>query len=111
MQLEMHNVVCRRHHTLVLTGELEIVSAPELEAMVRRLIAGGVASLVLDLSGLTFIDSRGVHALLAAEELSRRDGYELSLLPGPHTVQRLFELAEVSDRLSFESDYARSATP
>lgn len=47
---------------LVLGGELDIASADDLTTAVEALIEPGM-ELVLDLDGLTFADSAGVHAL------------------------------------------------
>jgi anti-sigma B factor antagonist len=49
---------------LVLTGDLDYDTAPELSAFVRELFSGKVSDLALDLSGLDFVDSSGVAALI-----------------------------------------------
>ncbi|MGJ6967232.1 STAS domain-containing protein [Streptosporangium sp. G11] len=49
---------------LVLSGDLDYDTAPELFARVRELFSGEVRDLDLDLSGLEFIDSSGVAALI-----------------------------------------------
>ena len=46
---------------LALVGELDLITAPALDAAVRELPANG--PLTLDLSQLTFIDSSGLHAI------------------------------------------------
>jgi anti-sigma B factor antagonist len=88
-------------HTLVLTGELDLASAPELEGMVAQACADGAREIVLDLSRLRFIDSSGLKAILSARSLCATNGCELYLTPGQEPVQRLFELTRVIDRLQF----------
>jgi anti-anti-sigma factor len=57
---------------------------------------------VIDLGGLTFIDSSGLRVLLLADARARERGYELVLLPGQETVQRVFEMTGALDVLRFE---------
>ena len=71
-------------------GELDMASAPELEKQVKRLQWAGAASIVIDLSGLDFIDSTGLHVLILAHR--RAPEGQLTLLRGPRPVHRVFEL-------------------
>jgi anti-sigma B factor antagonist len=50
---------------LVLSGDLDYDTAPELSGVARELLPGQVRNLDLDLSGLQFIDSSGVAALIS----------------------------------------------
>jgi anti-anti-sigma factor len=88
-------------HWLILTGELDLASAPALEARIERLCVEGASVVVLDLSKLGFMDSTGLQAVLAATKRCERDGLELLLTGATGAVQRLFELTGVraSDRL------------
>ena len=81
-------------------GELDIATAPLLDEILREL-AGRGASAVLDLSELAFIDSSGIRSVLSAYAASRRDGFGLTMLPGPPAVMRVLELSGVRDRLPF----------
>ncbi len=60
-----------------------------------------MASIVVDLSGLTFMDSTGIRVLIMANARSRDDGNRLALLRGPAAVQRVFELSGVDSLLPF----------
>jgi anti-sigma B factor antagonist len=91
-------------HTLLLAGELDMATAPELEASVAGLCAEGAGEVVLDLSGLTFIDSTGLRAILAARAQCVGGGREFALIPGQRSVQRLFELAGLIDKLPFRGE-------
>lgn len=84
---------------LSIYGELDVASAPILEKQLKRLQWAGAAAIVVDLSGLDFIDSTGLHVLLLA---SRRapDG-QLTLLRGSRNVHRVFELTGTDDLLPF----------
>jgi len=52
--------------TLVLTGELDLATAPQLAAAVDAAIAEGVGKIVIDAAALSFIDSAGVNVLVHA---------------------------------------------
>jgi anti-sigma B factor antagonist len=85
----------------MLTGELDLASTPILQAAIASLVRtiNGAGAITLDLSGLQFIDSTGLHAILATAELCQANGYEFSLVPGPPNVQRLFEIVNLVDVL------------
>lgn len=88
-------------HTLLLTGELDIASAAELEEQAQRLCTRPVGELVLDLSQLEFIDSAGLNAILRVRALCQEHTCEFCLTPGAQPVQRLFEITRLVDRLPF----------
>ena len=77
---------------VVPAGELDAGSATELDRTVRDLRAGGAEALVLDLRALTFVDSAGLRLLLSMRNDAKRDGHDLTLIPGSREVQRVFEL-------------------
>jgi anti-anti-sigma factor len=81
-----------------LGGELDIATAPQLERTLDlpQLLARIV---VLDLRELTFIDSCGVHAIVAASNRARRAGRRLVLLRGPPAVDRMLTPTGYSDQL------------
>ena len=88
-------------HRIAVEGELDLATAEELERELLRVEAGAAQVIVVDLSGLTFIDSSGVRLLLRAHARSRADGNRLTLLRGPAAVQRVFELTGILDVLPF----------
>jgi anti-anti-sigma factor len=84
-------------------GELDLATAPELRATVEELLGSGFDDVVVDLADLTFLDSSGLHVLLALHAAAELDGYRFRLRPGPPAVQRIFELTGTLDQLAFES--------
>ena len=87
---------------VALNGELDLASAPELERELREAEAANPARVIIDLSGLGFMDSTGLQALLRTRERASSSAYELALRRGPHQVQRVFELTKTADAFSFE---------
>src|SRR3954462_7749947 len=74
-------------------GELDVLSAPVLQAQINELREAGCRRILLDLRGLSFMDCRGLHLILCCDAESRRDGFALKLIPGTRAVQRVFEIA------------------
>jgi anti-sigma B factor antagonist len=89
--------------TLVLSGELDLASSWLLDCPLRRIGANGTRSFTLDLSGVTFIDSAGIRAVLAARGLCAARRCEFMLVPGPAQVQRVFEMSGLIDHLPFRN--------
>lgn len=87
--------------TIVLTGEADLLGAPNIEAALKDASAGEPELIVIDLRKLTFIDSSGLQALITGHELCRARGHELRIVPGPENVQRLFELTGMNEALPF----------
>jgi anti-sigma B factor antagonist len=86
-------------HIIELIGELDLDGAPRLEEELRSVEASDVASIVVDLGRLEFIDSTGIRLLVMACERSEEG--RVSLLRGPKQVHRVFEITDLADRLPF----------
>ena len=91
--------------TVVLaTGDLDMETAPQLESVVAA-EAGEAGALVIDLSGVHFIDSSGLRGLL---RIRQRSG-GLRLAAPSATVRRLLDLTALSD--AFPIDPATDSPP
>jgi anti-anti-sigma factor len=86
---------------LALGGELDLATLPQLERRLLESEAKRPARILIDLHGLRFIDSSGLHALLSARQRAEEAGWELTLIRGSRAVQRLFELTGVDAMFSF----------
>lgn len=84
---------------MVLTGELDLASEREFSHRLELLSGDGV-TLVLDLSGVSFIDSRGVQALVHAAQEARAASRRICLAPDVSPqVKRLFEITNTGSHL------------
>jgi anti-anti-sigma factor len=84
------------------TGELDLSGAGALEAELERLTADpDLGTVVLDLSGLEFMDSSGLRTIGLADMRAREAGRRFALVRGPETVHRVFEITRMSARLDF----------
>ena len=82
-------------------GELDILTAPELERVVRELLQSGFDHLIIDLAQLDFLESSGLKLLLTLQGEAVRGEFALELLPGCAAVQRVFELTSTFALLPF----------
>ena len=82
-------------------GEIDMATVPVVETHLSELQAAGFGQVTLDLRGVSFLDSTGLRMILEWDARSRADGFAFSLVAGPPTVQRLFELTRTTARLKF----------
>ena len=66
--------------------------------------ADGVRHLVLDLRGLTFMDSTGLHELIKQNEFARNNRHNLAVVRGTEAIDRLLEVTGVKDNLVLVDD-------
>ncbi len=94
----------RRADVLILSlrGELDLATSALLQRELDAAEAARPVRLVVDLSGLEFIDSSGLNTLVQARERASQNGHQLSLMQGPRAVQRLFELTKSVALFSFD---------
>jgi len=80
---------------LTVAGELDVVGAPDLRQSVMDAVKTGRHRLVLDLSGVDFIDSFGLGVLVGALKRVRLlDGDLMVIVPEPR-VRRVLEVCDL----------------
>lgn len=92
-------------------GELDLATTAQLQRELARVIETGPGRIVIDLGGVEFLDSTGLHTLLVVYAQARRDNWELTIIPGARAVQRIFEITSTIDRLPFAAANGRAPTP
>jgi anti-anti-sigma factor len=87
---------------LTLAGELDIVTAPELEQCLSEILAEPHARVLLDLHELKFVDSAGVSVLIRAKNQAAEDGRQLVLRRPTAQVHDVFAVVGLVDWLVFD---------
>ena len=88
------------------SGELDLATVAEFDGTLRSQLASGPVR--LDLSGLTFMDSSGLHALDDVLRDAPREGWKLSISPAlQHGVRQILELTGMMAVLPFETPARR----
>jgi anti-sigma B factor antagonist len=106
--------VQRREHIAIVQprGELDLASVETLRSKLdaaiaetrRAVLDDGMetaAHVVLDLRGLSFIDSTGLHLLVALDQRAARDGFLLTLLAPAAPIYRAIQLCGLDQVLPF----------
>jgi anti-sigma B factor antagonist len=89
---------------LALSGEFDMVAAPALHNRIEA--ARSSHGLVLDLAGVTFMDSATLKALLRAREDRSARGVRLVLAAVPRPVRRLLDLTGTFELFEHAPDTA-----
>ena len=93
-------------HIVNVSGEIHVSTAPAFREQLNGVIEGGATMLVLDLSGVDFIDSTGLSVLLNGLRLvSQRHG-RLALVCANPTVMRLFQITSLDATFDIFEDRA-----
>ena len=79
-------------------GRLNMVSAPLLRGAVADAIAGGRPRVVVDLSGVEFMDSSGLGALVGCLKTARQAGGDLRISAPSDQVVMVLQLSNL-DRI------------
>jgi anti-sigma B factor antagonist len=74
---------------LVVSGEIDAHSAPVLESHLASLPSGDV---VLDMSGVSFIDSSGLRVLVSEQQRRAAGGLQFAVVDPSVSVERLFAM-------------------
>ena len=102
MSSPQFNVDVRREGSALVVapqGELDMATVGEVRAELEGEL-GGASTLVLDLRGLTFLDTSGLQLVFEQQKRAERDSFAFVLVRGPERVQRLFDIAGMNDRLT-----------
>ena len=76
-------------------GEVDRHESPRLRTALLDALAGGPAAVVVDLAGVSFMDSSGVATLVEAMKLAKAAGVPLTLCSMSGTVRDVFALARL----------------
>jgi anti-sigma B factor antagonist len=81
-------------------GELDLATADELEAALKG-STDGHRQLIVDLRGLSFMDSVGLDLLLRWARLAGERGVAFRVVRGARPVDRVFDLTNTRSRFDF----------
>ncbi len=82
-------------------GDLDMVTVGQVERELIDLRDVGFDDIVLDLRGITFMDSSGLNLLLSEHRTAQAAGHRFRLIGGSEAARRLFELSGTSGAFDF----------
>lgn len=84
--------------TVTVRGEIDLETTADLSSALANL--KGSSAVHLDLTGVDYMDSTGLRALLLAKEEAERDGRTLQVTAASNIVTRLIEITGVNGLLA-----------
>ena len=88
---------------IVATGEIDSSSAPQFRQILEPLLVDAdVSEIVVDLGGVTFLDSAGLCVLAAAHRRTKGRNVELRVLASSRAVIRPLQITGLWDLLRVE---------
>jgi len=76
-------------------GDVDLVTAPELETELLDTAHSGARQVVVDLTEATFFDSSGAHALMRAGERLQSTGLQFAIVCGNHVIKSILEITGI----------------
>jgi anti-sigma B factor antagonist len=93
-----------RTSVIAVEGEIHVSTAPEFSGILAASLESGHTRLVLDLSGVMFIDSTGLSVLLNTLRRLTRAGGAMALVCSNPTVLRLFEITKLDSTFDIHAE-------
>ena len=81
-----------RTHVIEVVGQVDLYSAPEFKEQITRVIESGAKRVIVDLTGVGFMDSTGLGVLMGAFKRLRAARAELLLVVTNYDVERVLEI-------------------
>ncbi|MEV7907849.1 STAS domain-containing protein [Streptomyces anulatus] len=93
MELKVSTRSHAGHTVMVIVGEIDLYTAPGLQAEFTRLLQESPAThVVIDMSGVEFCDSTGMNVLLSALKRLRERGGTLELAAPRPAVRKILQV-------------------
>jgi anti-sigma B factor antagonist len=82
---------------IAVSGEIDVATAPQLREVLHRVIAEGGSTVVLDLLGVTFLDSTALGVLVGALKRCRETGGDLQVVVADPRIMKIFEITGLTN--------------
>ena len=104
VDIVVHTHTADTWSVLTVAGELDVVGAPELRQHVINAVRSGAHHLVLDLTGVAFVDSFGLGVLIGALKRVRLLDGDLKLVVTEARVRRVLEVCDLDRVFTLHTD-------
>lgn len=78
--------------TVVASGEIDVATAPDLRDALYRLVDRGERAVTVDMAAVSFIDSSGLGALVAALKRARQQDGDITVVNLHGAARKVFEI-------------------
>ena len=93
---------------VTLEGELDLGSAYAFDRRLLAIEQTQPKMIVVDLRGLTMLDSAGLGRLVSAQRRARRGGWKLVLVRGGRAIQRVLQMTQLVDHFDIAGDLSNA---
>jgi anti-anti-sigma factor len=85
------------------TGEIDLSNAAELLDEIGDAVRSGAAAIIVDLSGVTFLDSSGIAMLFRLRQRLAHSRQELRLVvPGDSPIRRVLDITRMGELIPIQ---------
>ena len=91
-------------------GEVDVFTAPGLDAAISAGLAAGHPRLVVDLTGVTFLDSTGLGVLVKGLKGAREAGGSMHLVVTSDRIRKIFEITGLDSAMPLFDTVADAVT-
>ena len=95
-------------HIIRVRGEIHVSSAPQFAQRLSAAIDSGKTAMVLDMSGVEFIDSTGLSVLLNGLRLVTQMDGRMAIVCANPTVLRLFQITSLDETFDIFDNRAKA---
>jgi anti-anti-sigma factor len=92
-----------RVFVVVLEGELDMNTSPDLEPRLQGLRQGEGVTVIVDVSGLAFIDSSGLNALVVGARELQASGGRMVVAGATDRISRVFDIVRLVESVDIEA--------
>jgi anti-sigma B factor antagonist len=78
-------------------GEVDLHTAPKVQSAIERAAENGVHAVVVDMSGIEFMDSTALSTFMRAKDSLDKRGVSLRLTTPSRAVERIFDVTGFRD--------------
>src|SRR5688500_9291399 len=77
---------------IALTGEVDVYTSPKVKQEIVTLLNSGISKLIVDLTGVEYLDSTGLGVLIGGLKRARERDGDLKLICDNVRILRIFEI-------------------
>lgn len=108
MELDIQKTSTGELCELVLTGEIDVYTAPTLKQELVALIENGCVDVIVDLGGVAFIDSSGLGVLVSALRRARERDGSVRIVCSRDSVLKIFRITGLDKVFPIFSDISEA---
>jgi anti-anti-sigma factor len=97
-----------RHAIAALPAEIDVTNSGDVDGLLAALLGQLPELITADMTGTTFCDSSGIHAIARAHRLAITNGCALRVAIGDSPARRVFELTGLDQVVPMFADVEQS---